>query len=155
MKPQPKFVTKLFAAIDGYADIKDRNEQRAHYLSHSTRDVIKPLIERHNGVWMHEKDGKIFTNFKKSDEAVDAAVAVQHAVKNEPELKLRIGIHTGDIKSDTGSGDIIASGISGLTAPGGVCITDKVYAALHNTADVKAEFLKETGIQGVGQPVRV
>ena len=47
MKQSPKFVTKLFTAIDGYADIKTQNEQQALNLSQIARDVIKPVIEQH------------------------------------------------------------------------------------------------------------
>ena len=77
MKKTPKFVTNLFAVIDGYADLKAQNEQQALAESRTARDVIKPVIEQHNGVWMHEKNGEIFANFKLPEEAVTCAVVIQ------------------------------------------------------------------------------
>ena len=155
MKQKPKFVTKLFAAIDGYADIKAENEQQALSLSRSARDVIKPMIEHHNGVWMHEKNGEIFANFKLPEEAVTCAVAIQKEMSGKPDMNLRIGIHTGDIKSGIGTGDIVASKIAGSAALGGICISGKVYASIQNSTDVTAEYLEDVKPDGVEHPVSV
>ena len=97
MKTKLKFVTKLFAAIDGYAEIKVQSEQQALDLLRSAREVVKPIIEQHNGVWMYERDGKLYSNFVKPEHAVNCAVSIQRALQNERELKLCIGIHTGDV----------------------------------------------------------
>jgi len=155
MKQKPKFVTKMFAAIDGYADIKAENKQQAHNLSQSTRTIIKPLIEQHNGVWMHEKNGEIFANFKLPEDAVKCAVALQQEMSGKPDLKLRIGIHTGDIKSGIGTGDIVASKLAGAATLGGICISGKVYASIQNTTDIKAEYLKDVKPAGVEHAVSV
>ena len=67
MKKTSKFVTKFFAAINGYSDLKARSEQQALNLSRDARDTIKPVIEQYNGVWMHEKNGEIFEECKPFD----------------------------------------------------------------------------------------
>ena len=41
MKTKPKFVTKLFAVIDGYAEAKAQNVD----LSKTAHDIVKPLVE--------------------------------------------------------------------------------------------------------------
>ena len=155
MKQTPKFVTKLFAAIDGYADIKSENEQQALDLSQVARDVIKPIIEQHNGVWMHEKNGEIFANFKLPENAVKCAVAIQEEMSEHPDVKLRIGIHTGDIKSGIGTGDIVASGIAEMAISGGVCISGKVYSSIQDKTDVTAEYLEDVKPDGIEHPVSV
>ncbi len=155
MKPKLKFVTKLFAAIDGYAEIKAWNEQQALTLSHVARDTIKPIIEQHNGVWMHEKNGEIFANFKLPEDAVNCAVAIQQELRDNSDVKLRIGIHTGDIKSGIGTGDIVASKIAGSASLSGICISGKVYASIQNTSDITAEYLEDVKPAGVEHPVSV
>ena len=155
MKQTPKFVTKLFAAIDGYADIKAKDEQRALSLTRSARDIIKPIIEQHNGVWMHEKNGEIFANFKLPEDAVNCAVAIQRKMSDHPDENLRIGIHTGDIKSGIGTGDIVASKIAVSAARSGICISGKVYASIQNTTDITAEYLEDVKPEGVEHPVSV
>ena len=155
MKQTPKFVTKLFAAIDGYADIKAQSDQQALNLSRTARVIIKPVIEHHNGVWMHEKNGEIFANFKLPEDAVNCAVAIQGEMSEHPDVKLRIGIHTGDIKSGIGTGDIVASKISGSATLGGICISGKVYASIQNKTDVTAEYIEDVKMAGVEHPVRV
>ena len=155
MKQTPKFVTKLFAAIDGYADIKAENDQKALNLSQVARAVIKPVIEQHTGVWMYEKNGEIFANFKLPEDAVNCAVAIQREMIGNTGLKLRIGIHTGDIKSGIGTGDIVASKIAGSAYLGGICISGKVYASVQNKTDVTAEYLEDVKPVGIEHSVRV
>ena len=86
MKPQPKFVTRLFAAIDGYAGLKAQSEKHALDLSRSARETVKPLIEHYNGVWIYEKDGEIFANFKLPEKAEKTALEIQRTLKVEPEI---------------------------------------------------------------------
>ena len=93
-----KFITKLFASIDGYAEIKAQDKQLALYLSHTARKIMKPLVEYHNGIWMHERDGRIYINFTAPENAVNYSIAIQQALQYELKLKLRIGIHTVDFK---------------------------------------------------------
>ena len=155
MKTKPKFVTKLFAAIDGYAEIKAQSEQQALDLSRSAREIVEPIIEHHNGVWMYERDGKLYSNFVKPEHAVNCAVSIQQSLHDESNLKLRIGIHTGDVKSGIGTGDMVASGIAEMTVPGGVCVSAKVYASIQNKVAVTAEFLVEAKLNGIERPVRV
>ena len=155
MKQKPKFVTKLFAAIDGYADIKAQNEQQALNLSQVARDVIKPVIEQHNGAWMYEKNGEIYANFKLPEDAVKCAVALQLEMSDNPDMKLRIGIHTGDIKSGIGTGDIVASKIARSAALRGICISGKVYASIQNKTDVTAEYLEDVKPAGIEHAVSV
>ncbi|MFC1539322.1 hypothetical protein ACFL6H_07855, partial [Candidatus Latescibacterota bacterium] len=140
-----KSITKLFAAIAGYTPD----------LARTAREIMKPLIEQYNGIWMHEKSGKIYVNFTSPEDAVDASVAIQQALKDESKLSLRIGIHAVDFKSGVTAGDTIASRIAELTAPGGVCVSDTVYAAIHNRTDVKAELIKEMKLDGVESAIRV
>lgn len=150
-----KFITKLFAVIDGYAEIKAQDKQHALDLSRTAREVMKPLIEQHNGIWMHERDGKIYINFTEPEDAVNYSVAVQQALQNESELKLRIGIHTVDFKTGIVTGDVVASGITEMTVSGGVSISDSVYGAIQDRTDIKAEFFKQMKLEGVERTIRV
>jgi len=150
-----KFITKLFAAIDGYAEIKAQDKQHALDLSRTAREIMKPLIEQHNGIWMHERDGKIYINFTAPEDAVNYSVAVQQALQNESELKLRIGIHTVDFKTGIMTGDVVASAISETTVSGGVSISDNVYSAIQDRTDIKAEFFKQMKLEGVERTIRV
>jgi len=155
MIKKPKFITKLFAAIDGYAEIKAQDKQRAFELSRTAREIMKPLIEQYNGIWMHERDGKIYIHFTAPEDAVNYSVAVQQALQNKSELSLRIGIHTVDFKTGIVTGDVVASGIAEMTVSGGVSISDSVYGVIQDRTDMKAEFLKQMKLEGVERTIRV
>jgi len=155
MIKKPKLITKLFAAIDGYSEMKAQDKQHALDLSRTAREIMKPLIEHHNGIWMHERDGKIYIHFTAPEDAVNYSVAVQQALQKESKLKLRIGIHTVDFKSGIMTGDVVASGIAEMTVSGGVSISDKVYGAIQDRTDMKAEFLKVMKLEGVERTIRV
>ena len=74
--------------------------------------------------------------FSSAVDAVECAVAMQVALRQDPHVPLRIGIHTGDITYDDngafGDGVNITSRVEGLCVPGAVYLTGKVYDDIKN-----------------------
>ena len=64
------------------------------------------------------------------------ACEVQASLQHQPELKVRIGIHLGDVvfSNDTvlGDGVNVASRIHALAPPGGICVSANVYDEIRN-----------------------
>ena len=155
MNPQTKFVTKLFAAIDGYAEIKARGKEDALKLSRAAREIIKPVIEQYNGEWIYENNGKIYTNFYDPEDAVHCAVKIQQLMQNEESMNLRIGLHTGDISSGIGSGDIVAAGIAELAPPGSLCVSEKVLKSFRSSTAPGAVYIDTMKFDSIDRPVKV
>jgi hypothetical protein len=107
-------------------------------------------------------DGALCT-FASAVEAVACAVEIQRAFEGDPNFKLRIGIHVGDIvfrKTETGydvfgDGVNVASRVQGVSEVGGICVSDRVYDELRNRKLIDVRYLGEHKLKNVNRPIRV
>ncbi|MCK5279589.1 MAG: tetratricopeptide repeat protein, partial [Cyclobacteriaceae bacterium] len=85
--------------------------------------------------------------------------SIQQACQNETDLKLRIGIHQGEVVSQGedvfGSGVNIASRIEAIAPVGGIRVSDSVQRNIQNKKGIEIEFVKEETLKNVKQPVRL
>ena len=126
-EPKRKLAAIMFTDIVGYTAMMQKDERKTQDLVEQQRELIKPLVVKHNGeVLRYMGDGTLCT-FRSAIEAVNSAVEIQKALIDEDKLNLRIGIHIGDIVFEGddiyGDGVNIASRIEPLSEPGGICIS--------------------------------
>ena len=136
-----------------------KNEPKARELIEKQRDIIKPLVYKHSGkVLQYTGDGTLCT-FGSAIEAVNCAVEIQKALKEEDELNLRIGIHVGDIVFEGddiyGDGVNVASRIEPLAEPGGICVSGQVYDNIKNQPSIKTTSLGSKELKNVERAVEV
>ena len=82
------------------------------------------------------------------------------ALSPNERIELRIGIHVGDVISNNSSdGDIfgdavnISSRIEHFASPGGVCITEQVFAQVKNKIDYPLVRMEGQKLKNVEQPI--
>src|SRR6187455_612129 len=112
----------LFADIMGYTAMMQENETNALRAREKFRKTLDREIMRHNGqVIQYSGDGALCT-FNSAVSAVSAAIAVQQEMRRDPEVPLRIGIHSGDViieeQNIYGDGVNIASRIESFAVAG-------------------------------------
>jgi class 3 adenylate cyclase len=61
------------------------------------RDLLKPIVESHNGEWFKEIGDELLLSFETNLDAVECAIKIQHQVKSVEHLNLRIGIRQGEV----------------------------------------------------------
>jgi TolB-like protein len=97
--------------------------------------------------------------FDSAIDAVKSAIEIQKELQKEPKVKLRIGIHSGDVVYDTKGlyGDCVnlASRIESASIPGAVLISDKVFDEVKNQNDIKTTPLGKVNLKNVKKPVEV
>jgi TolB-like protein/tetratricopeptide (TPR) repeat protein len=85
--------------------------------------------------------------------------AFQAATGDDPEFKIRIGIHVGDVlfaeNTVLGDGVNIASRIQAIAPPGGICISERVYEEIRNKPEFGVRDLGEQTLKNVSRPIRV
>lgn len=126
----------MFTDITGYSALMESDELRARTIRNRHRDVFREAHNRYHGkILQYFGDGTL-SIFDSTASAVECAVSMQIDYRKEPEVPLRIGIHTGDIAYDDegayGDGVNIASRLEGLCIPGGIFISAKVYDDIKN-----------------------
>ena len=136
-----------------------RDEQAGLRVRERHRRLLRPLAERHHGKIVDENGDELVVVFPSGLDAVACALAAQAALRADPELSLRIGIHLGDVIFEGGrvygDGVNVASRIRPLAEPGGVAVSEPVFDAVKNQAGIELAPLGTHELKNVARPVAV
>ncbi len=156
---QRKLGAVMFADMTGYTAMMQEDEAHAKLLRQRQRQTLDSLIPAHHGTILQYFGDGTLSIFDSATDAVRCGIAIQNELQKEPAVKLRIGIHIGDIVYDREGiyGDCvnIASRIESLSVPGGVLFSAKVYDEIKNQRDIKAKPIGKFHLKNVRQPLEV
>jgi class 3 adenylate cyclase len=102
MSQDRRLAAIMFTDIVGYTALMGEHEANAYQLLKKNRQIQKPIIEKHNGKWLKEMGDGVLASFHTITDAVYCAIDIQLICKQEPDLKLRIGIHQGEVIVEDG-----------------------------------------------------
>ena len=149
----------MFTDIVGYTALMGEDERKAFDLLKKNRQLQKPFIEKFNGTWIKEIGDGVLASFHTVIDAVMCATEIQKACSIINDLKLRIGIHLGDVvfedKDVFGDGVNIASRLQALAPIGGIWISESVYQNVSNKKAIRTKFIREEVLKNVKEPVKV
>jgi class 3 adenylate cyclase len=149
----------MFSDVANYTALMGDNEQNAIAVVHRHRQLIRSVVPRFNGQVLEEVGDGTLASFPSAVEAVNAARRIQLDLKDDSELRVRIGIHVGDVIFSGGKvygdGVNVASRIHGLASRGDVLISERVFEEIRNQPDGAATFVGEKTLKNVNRPIRV
>jgi len=149
----------VFTDIVGFTNLSSKDEEGAYKLVVKQREILKPIVEKHEGGWLKEEGDGLLLSFPSSKEAVNCSIQIQAAVKNIDELNLRIGIHQGDIiieDKDVFGDDVnIASRIEPFAVAGGIAVSQKIQQDLSSNPEFEFKFIDKPKLKGVQQEISV
>jgi class 3 adenylate cyclase/pimeloyl-ACP methyl ester carboxylesterase len=149
----------MFSDIAGYTAIMGRDEAKGIGALHQHRELLRSLLPKYNGRMLGEIGDGTLSSFHSATDAVNCAHELQAALVDDAELKLRVGIHVGDVvfsnNNVVGDGVNVASRIHSLAPPGGICVSDHVYDEIRNKPGMAATYLGEKRLKNVSRPIRV
>ena len=155
---QKKLKAIVFTDMADFTQISAQDEDRALDLIQKQNEIIKPIVEKHNGEWLKEIGDGLLFSFDSSIEAVRCSIEIQETLKDVNDLNIRIGIHQGDIfvkDGDVFGDDVnIASRIEPFSAPGGIAISGRVNASLERHPEYETVYLGKPKLKGVSQEVK-
>ncbi len=156
--PTRELAAIMFSDIAGYTAIMGR-EQEAMRVLNEHRGTLRTLLPKFKGRLIGEIGDGTLSSFHSAIDAVNCAREVQARVEDNPELRLRIGIHLGDVvftnNTVIGDGVNVASRIHALAPPGGICVSEHVYDEIRNKPGVVARNLGKKNLKNVSRPIRV
>ena len=159
MTQSRKLAAIMFTDIVGYTSLMGEDEQKAFELLRKNRQIQKPIIEQFHGQWLKEMGDGVLASFSTISDAVNCAKEIQKTCQSEPDLKLRIGIHQGEVvfeENDVfGDGVNIASRLEPLAPPGGIMVSESVNKNLINKKDIETVLIGEETLKGVKEPIKV
>ncbi|TMI83475.1 MAG: adenylate/guanylate cyclase domain-containing protein, partial [Bacteroidetes bacterium] len=100
----------MFTDIVGYTALMGEDEQKAFELLRKNRQLQRPIIEKFNGTWIKEIGDGVLASFHTVSDAVTCATQIQKACNDIDDLKLRIGIHLGEVVFE--DNDVFGDGVN-------------------------------------------
>jgi TolB-like protein/class 3 adenylate cyclase/Tfp pilus assembly protein PilF len=149
----------MFTDIQGYTALMQGNEVKAIEFRNRHREVFNATTEKYRGkILQYWGDGTLST-FSSAIDAVRCAIEMQLSFRQDPEIPVRIGIHTGDIiftEDDIiGDGVNVASRIESLAAAGSVFISEKVYDEVKNQQGIQTASMGVFELKNVDKAMEV
>jgi adenylate cyclase len=149
----------VFADIQGYTAMMQQDESTALTLRNKFQKILEQEIKLHGGrIAIYSGDGAMCV-FKSAIGAVNAAIAVQHKMLEEPKVPVRLGIHIGDVvtegKNVFGDGVNIASRIESFAVPGAVFISSKVADEIRNKREFSLVSMGNFELKNVAEPLEI
>ena len=156
----------MFTDIAGYSALGQKDERLALELLEEHRRLLRPIFKKYEGDEIKTIGDAFLVEFRSAVEAVKCAVEAQTVLHDrnaslppERQVRIRIGVHVGDIvfkEGDIfGDGVNVASRVQPLAEPGGIRITDQVYAQIRNKIDAPVAGLGPHRLKNIESPVEI
>jgi TolB-like protein/class 3 adenylate cyclase/Tfp pilus assembly protein PilF len=156
--PTRELAAIMFSDVVGYTALMGRDEREGLRAVREHREHLRAVLPQFNGRLIGEIGDGTLSSFHSAVDAVNCARELQANLVEDPELRLRIGIHVGDVvftdKTVLGDGVNIASRIHELAPPGGCCISERVYEEIRNKPEFHVQDLGEKHLKNVARPIR-
>jgi class 3 adenylate cyclase/TolB-like protein len=156
----------MFTDIVGYTSLAQKNEALAMELLDDHRRLIRHSLAKHNGKEIKTMGDAFLVEFASALEAVRCAFEIQQSMheanlgsSDDRRIMARVGVHIGDVihSQDDVYGDAvnIASRIEPLAPPGGICVSEQVYAQVKNKFELPLYSVGKRDLKNVVEPVEV
>jgi class 3 adenylate cyclase/tetratricopeptide (TPR) repeat protein len=156
----------MFTDMVGYTALTQKNEPLALELLEKHRASFRACLLKHDGKEVKTMGDSFLIEFASALEAVRCAFSMQQSLETlnsslppEERIRLRIGLHVGDVihSKDDVYGDAvnIASRVEPLAGPGEICVTQQVYDHIRNQLESPVEHLGKVTLKNVELPVDV
>src|SRR5262245_5726501 len=165
-KEYRKLTAIMFTDMVGYSALAQRNEALALELLEEHRRLLRPIFPQFNGREVETAGDAFLVEFASALEATRCAVEIQRVLSErnqvqptERHIRLRIGIHVGDVvhKDRKVMGDAvnIAARIEPLAEQGGICVTRAVFEQIENKVPQKLIPLSKPELKNISANVEV
>ncbi len=161
-----KLVTLMLTDIVAYTAMVQRDEALTLRLLSEHNSILRQLFTEHRGREIKCTGDGFLVEFESPIRALECALAIHADLEayfaGSPDgesLRLRIGIHLGDVvhrdEDVFGDGVNVTARIEPLAETGGTCISRQVYDHVHGRADAHFDCLGKKRVKNVQEPIEV
>ena len=157
---QQRLAAILFADIAGYAELMNRDEAGTYAAWRDARiAVVEPVVAQHQGRIVKFTGDGVLAEFPSAESALASSIKLQEGFAGRDPLRLRIGVHLGDVYVEGGDlygdGVNIAARLEGLAEPGGICISGTVHDLVRKKMAIAFEDGGRQMLRHIDGPVQV
>src|SRR5215471_3286644 len=151
----------LAADVVGYSAMVGKDEPATLARVRTLRsDIIEPLAANYGGRLFKTTGDGFLAAFASAVQALRCAIAIQEWLNSEPDgLRLRIGVHQGEVVADgddlLGDGVIIAARLEPLAEPGGISISGRVREDAAGKLALEADDLGTPELKNIAAKIQV
>jgi class 3 adenylate cyclase len=154
------FSTVLFSDIEGFAPLTDRlGDARALHVARTHGRITRDVVRAHGGVEVRSRGDGFVVVFASPWCAVRCAMRMQRAFADrrawrpEEPVKVRIGLHAGDVFLDGrdfhGKTMIVAARVAAEARGGEILVSTSVKAMVGGSFDVAVDGGRDTPLKGL------
>ena len=156
----------MFTDMVGYSALVQTDEATALGILEQHNRLLRPIFTKFGGREVKTVGDAFLIEFGSALDAAQCAVEIQRLLHDygassptEWKIRIRIGIHVGDVVQADGDvlGDAvnIASRIQPLADPEGICLTQQVYDQVQNKLAAPLVPLPPTELKNIHFPVKI
>jgi class 3 adenylate cyclase len=163
-----KIAAILVADIVGYSRLTGVDEEGTLARLRSLREqLFNPTIDAHGGRVVKRTGDGVIIEFRSVVEAVRCALDVTNGLAqrnadapSDRRIEVRTGIHLGDVVEEPdgdllGDGVNIAARLEGISAPGGICLSEDAWRQVRDKLPDVFVDLGERQLKNISRPMRV
>ena len=159
MQEQRRLAAILFADIQGYTSLMQKDEETAIEILDKYHSVLESEVGSYQGkVVKNYGDGSVCL-FPTALSAVHCSIAIQEALRQDTVVPLRIGLHLGDVlqKREDYYGDSlnIASRLESMGVPGSIIISKKIRDEVKNKPGISLTLLGKYDFKNVDEEMEI
>jgi TolB-like protein/Flp pilus assembly protein TadD len=155
----------MFTDWVGFSASAQEDEASTLKLLQEEEELVRPIFASRHGREIKSTGDGFLVELDSALHAVLCAIEIQerlHDRNSRPgiaPIRLRIGVHLGDVEERGGDifGDAvnIASRLEPLASPGGICISGQVYDQVRNKISNRLEKIEPRALKNIHVPIDV
>ncbi len=155
-----KLAAVLAADVAGYSGLMEADaDGTLEALLRMRAEVLRPTVAARRGRVVKSMGDGWLVVFDGATDAVECAMQIQDRLADNARIRLRIGVHLGDVveaeEDIFGSAVNIASRLQELAQPGAVAISDAVFLTLDGALRPSFDDAGERWLKNIARPLRV
>jgi class 3 adenylate cyclase len=156
--PTRKLAAVMAADVAGYSKLMGEDETGTlGALRDFRKSLFEPSIAEHRGTVIKSMGDGWLVEFDSVVDAVNCATRIQEALDANAVLKLRIGIHIGDIVHEEddifGDGVNVAARLQQIALPGGIVLSDFAHRSIDATLGARFSNLGAKTLKNIRTPI--
>ena len=161
-----KLAAVVIADVVGYSALMEEDDRSTMaQMRRLSSDIAAPVTERFGGRLVKGTGDGWLAEFGSATDAVLSSLEIQAELSARQartpkgrRLALRIGVSLGEIAVENGdvygTGVNLAARLESIAVPGGVCITDWVYAQVRSLPELRIDDMGPQDLKNLKSPVR-